>query len=905
MIERLARRLELEPHELRHALTLALVLFGITSSYTLVKTARDSLYLSRLPAQSLPYVYLGVGGLTLLVSQVVAKLTRRVPTWVTLVAAAAIASVSLAAFAPFFRSERGWLPVAFYLWVNVYGLILVSQFWAFTNSISDPRLAKRIFGMIGGGGILGGLIGGLTASALGPALGLDALAFSAALLVALVVPLIVTGVRRGHTPAEAVAARPERTQSPWSSSYVRWLAIASLCSVIITGVLDYQLKVEIQNRYPTRTALAQFFGMFYTAMNLGALAVQMIVTRWSLSTLGASSSSLVLPAGLGIGAVATLLAPGALTVLGTRLWDQIIRLSLNKAAVELFYFPLEPALRRHAKAVIEAGLERVGDGIAGLMILGIGIAFGVDTWTIAVLIVVVVAIWLVAWYELRRGYERELSRTLNRLHVDPEQMTIRLRERRLLKEMVRLLDSPYERVVMHGMDLLEDSAMPLLEKRLPRLVEHASARVRGRALELIATFQTDSAREQVRALLNDEDPAVRLGALRATCALGRGRPTRTLDPFFDDQDPRLRATALQCLVQFAPAEEDARVHDILEPRLRDGATARRIEAVEALAVAPTQSRLHDLLTPLLADPDLEVRNAALRAAASGKRREHIPMLIEALGKSETERAARAGLAAMGEIVVGTLADLLVDTGVRIEVRREIPRVLREIPTSESILALFRFRDRSDMVLTYRVLKACNRIRRANPEIAFPSEQVREDLEYEVRTYWLGFLQRRAFTSVEGGSAETFLSAVLDERLAQTLNRVFRRLALIYPPDTIYAAYRGRGSGKPHLRGNALEYLETALSAEDRELVLPLLDDTPDEEQLPRAQERFGLREPSYAEALQECLNGTDSWLRVCALYVVGYRRERALAELVQVNLQAEDPRVRETAAWAQNALAAG
>src|SRR5436190_19894870 len=148
MIERVAHRLRLEPHELRHGLTLASMLFGITSSYTLVKTARDSLYLSLLPAQTLPYVYLAVGLVTLVTSQIFALLTRRLPAWITLASVALLTVASLIAFAPNFQRQEQWVPVAFYVWVNVYGLILVSQFWAFANSIADPRVAKRIFGLV-------------------------------------------------------------------------------------------------------------------------------------------------------------------------------------------------------------------------------------------------------------------------------------------------------------------------------------------------------------------------------------------------------------------------------------------------------------------------------------------------------------------------------------------------------------------------------------------------------------------------------------------------------------------------------------------------------------------------------------------------------------------------------------
>jgi hypothetical protein len=42
-----------------------------------------------------------------------------------------------------------WILVIFYLYVNAYGLIVVSQFWLYTNSRSDPRAMKRMGGVVG------------------------------------------------------------------------------------------------------------------------------------------------------------------------------------------------------------------------------------------------------------------------------------------------------------------------------------------------------------------------------------------------------------------------------------------------------------------------------------------------------------------------------------------------------------------------------------------------------------------------------------------------------------------------------------------------------------------------------------------------------------------------------------
>jgi hypothetical protein len=59
----------------------------------------------------------------------------------------------------------------------------------------------------------------------------------------------------------------------------------------------------------------------------------------------------------------------------------------------------------------------------------------------------------------------------------------------------------------------------------------------------------------------------------------------------------------------------------------------------------------------------------------------------------------------------------------------------------------------------------------------------------------------------------------------------------------------------------------------------------------------------YEDSLAAILQGDDAWLRAVALYVVGARRERAMAPFVDSNLATADPRVRDAARWARLVLA--
>ena len=904
LLTRWMRRLELKPDEASRAVTLGLILGGITCSYTLTKTVRDAFFLAKLPAAKLPYVFLAVGVLTAVASIFFSRLTRRRASWEGLAWVSTLGALSLGVFAQLFRLEKSWVPIAFYLWVNVYGLILVSEFWLFANSISHPREARRTFGPVGSAGIVGGLIGGLVAAPLARMWSLPSLLLVAALLQAGVAVLV--RLRASHTEtAEPVQAMPARTIDAIQHPYVRWLALAAICSVMVTGVLDYLFKVEIQQRYASSTAqLASFLGLFYTATNLAAIALQWFGTGWMMRTMGAAWASSLLPAGLALGAGLIFVFPGFAAVTASRFWDQVVRTSLSRSTGELFYFPLEPGLRRKAKALIGAGLERLGDGFAGLVILGASVAMGASMAVLVGVVVVLIAVWALAWTRVKSGYVAELGRNLRRLNLEGHKSKVSLREASLMQEMTRLLASPYERIVIHGIELLEETSPELVEASMGQLLEHPSAAVRSRALRFLRAHPTAELAPRLGALVQDADPEVQIEALSTLGVMQGTDPFDAVRVYLESSEERIRKAAILAVTENAPRESEGRLRITLERMLDQGRAPDRVTVAEALARRPAPSELHELLTPLLTDPELAVRTAAMRSAGRAQRRTHVPILIDALGARPTEDAARFALATLGDRVVGTLGDYLCDVTVPLPVRHAIPRALGEIHTQASVDALFRCRDREDVRLAYRVLKASNRIRSSGAEVVFPRMLVTEDIEFDVRSHLFALVHYRSSPiGLAKQSAERLLVVALNERMEFALDRVFRRLALLYPSGDVLAAWQGVQSSQPRLRGNAIEYLENALAQDHRKLVLPLVDDGGDAARLRLADQTYGFRPGRFEDTLAALLQSDDAWLRACALFVVGSRKERALMPLVETNLATLNTLVRETANWARVALA--
>jgi AAA family ATP:ADP antiporter len=104
--------------------------------------------------------------------------------------------VLLVVFWFLFQTSQAWVPVLFYLFGLLLGILLISQFWTLANVIYDPRQAKRVFGFIGGGAPLGGMAGSAILTAFTAGFGTTNLLLLSAGLLTLAAAATVTVIRR-------------------------------------------------------------------------------------------------------------------------------------------------------------------------------------------------------------------------------------------------------------------------------------------------------------------------------------------------------------------------------------------------------------------------------------------------------------------------------------------------------------------------------------------------------------------------------------------------------------------------------------------------------------------------------------------------------------------------------------
>ncbi|HET9452614.1 MAG TPA: MFS transporter, partial [Aggregicoccus sp.] len=402
---------------LRHAATAsprrrAWSAFGVlglmVAGHAVLETARDTLFLSELPPRRLPLLYLAVAAVTVLLSHLRSERLRVGSRKGVLAPSLAGASaVTLGFWALVGQGGTGAL-YALYLWSALFVSLVVVQFWLLVDEHFTITQARRAYGFIAAGSLVGAATGALLARAavalLEPRalLGLSAALIAlAALAASLILPARATagrGAQEGAVPPPG----GEPLRSVLHQPYFRHLGLLLALAAVVGTVVDFLFKSTVVASLPTRSLGAAFATAALLQSVLG-LAAQLLLTGWLLRRVGVTRALLVLPLCLALGTVGLAVGGGLVAAFALKSIDAALRQSLQRTGVELLYLPVEDGLRRRVKPVLDVFGQRLGQALAGAGLL-VADAAGATPRALALAVLGLVGVWLGITRLIHTGY---------------------------------------------------------------------------------------------------------------------------------------------------------------------------------------------------------------------------------------------------------------------------------------------------------------------------------------------------------------------------------------------------------------------------------------------------------------------------------------------------------------------
>lgn len=887
----------------------------ILVTYYFLKPARDSLFLVKLGAGQLPIVFILIAIVVVPVTTLYAKASRslvlnKLLTWTTLIVIA-----NLLILRWLLRADQSWIFYFFYIWVSIYGILMTSQFWLFANLVFDAAQAKRIFALIGLGGILGATTGGEVTSLVINHMGVrteNLLFFCMGLLaVSLGILNVIWSVKKrdGEGHASRMRAEGRRIDKKKEniadmfrmigrSRHLVYIVGIIAMTMMTASFVDFQFKSVSVEAFPAKEDLTSFLGKFYGRLSIVSLLLQFLFTNRFVRLLGVGGAILFLPAGLLLGSLAMFIYPGLIAGVLLRGADGSLMYSIDKTGRELLFLPVPLEVKKRTKLFIDMFVDRWFRGLAGALLLLFTLALHFSVRQLSLVVLVFLAVWCTLALLIRKEYVNAFRRALEKREIDLNELRINPDEAATRKTLIAVLNGDNERQINFALEMLASVKDPEVLSAVKPLVQHESADVRLNAVKVLQNQDEVSLLPDIERLLKDSEVEVRLQAMRFLCRHSAQGAVPVLDAFLDDEDPSIQAAALVCASELEAYEENRIIGaGVIEELLAlegDNGVECRMQVARALASSKSAA-MKSYLHRMLDDPAPAVVEQAIHSASRTTDREFIPVLIKNLNSREFRVAARRALAAYGERILGTLIDHFRDDTVPMAVRRNIPRIISDIPSQQSVDALTENLSVPDPRLKYHVVKALNRLRKNYSGLYFKQERVKAAIIEESSSYYqiLQILCRQR--AGNEGSPSRLLQKALEEKLDQNLERIFRLLALRYEPDDIYNAYQGFVGSRKDLRANAVEFLDNVLAKDLKKYLFPIVDQDSVETTVRRGRQLFDLHIRDIDQGLELLIKGRDAWLKACAMYAAGASPPQALRPIIEEAKLDPNPIVRETA----------
>jgi AAA family ATP:ADP antiporter len=399
---------------------LALNVFLLLSAYYIIKPVREALILTEGSAEIKSYASAGQAILLLGVVPLYAALASRLPRRPLINAVTVFFAACLGLF--FVLGNLGVpLGIVFYLWVGIFNLMVVAQFWSFANDLYTPEEGKRLFAIVAFGASAGAVLGSTAVKQLIEAMGVypPLLIAGGVLLCSLVLTNTVDARERRRAAgrgrsAEASAeadkpvAKGDAFKLVLGTPYLLLIALMILFLNWVNTTGEYVLgrvvgqaadrAVDAAMTADPGAVKEQFIGTFYadffSVVNLVGLLVQLFLVSRILKYLGVRIALLILPVIAFAGYGLLVFYPVLSVVRWAKTAENATDYSLQNTLRGVLFLPTTREQKYKAKQAIDTFFVRAGDVLsAGVVALGTQV-LAVGTTGFAAFNLVLVAVWL-------------------------------------------------------------------------------------------------------------------------------------------------------------------------------------------------------------------------------------------------------------------------------------------------------------------------------------------------------------------------------------------------------------------------------------------------------------------------------------------------------------------------------
>jgi AAA family ATP:ADP antiporter len=423
---------DVKPGEGLTALLLTLNVFLLLTSYYIIKPVREALILAGGGAEL--KAYLAAGQMLVMIGavKVFAHLAESLPRKKLINSVTLFFTACLVVFYVLAQLELP-LGAVFFVWVGVFNLMVIAQFWSFANDVYTKEEGERLFAIVAFGASSGAVFGSYITGRLIEALGTYQMLLMAGAVLA--TSLLLTAVvdarsRRQPPVAEAASEAPSSpAEEPemgkegafrlvLQNRYLLSIALLVLLLNWVNTTGEYILSKTVARAAADavssgaagglneRDFIGKFYADFFAVVNLAGMLVQLFAVSRIIKYLGVRVGLLVLPVIAFCGYTILAFFPILVAVRWAKTAENATDYSLYNTVRQALFLPTTREQKYKAKQAIDTFFARAGDVLqAVLVFVGVNLLM-FETQHFAMFNLALVAVWIALAVAVGRGYNR-------------------------------------------------------------------------------------------------------------------------------------------------------------------------------------------------------------------------------------------------------------------------------------------------------------------------------------------------------------------------------------------------------------------------------------------------------------------------------------------------------------------
>jgi len=410
------------------AFSMGLFFFLTTATFWAMKPMKRSLLISYHKEHPLELLGAHLGGAqaeqlakvvnvlaALLLAIIFSQLSRRLEPRYIVAVFCAILVVAFLVFANLLGSGGAVTIWSFYTFGDMFNTLMVTLFWALMHDSIEAHAAKRLYGVVGLGGLTGGLVGATLVRSSVATLGRENV------LLLCIVPTVLIGIigffyARHNESRRAKFVQRDRRSQPvttaeisnvrdrslfgglWrlaSSKYLLAICLLVAFYEIASSIVDFQLGAMVERYVSDSLERDRYFGLIAQAQGVLSILVQLFLTGFVMKRFGVGAALLVLPFAILCGSLGFLLLPTLPFAALMAVSDNSMNYSINQSAKEALYVPTMVEDKYEAKAFIDMFVQRLAKVVAVGLNLGLVAYVSMEQvrW-LSVASILVLALWI-------------------------------------------------------------------------------------------------------------------------------------------------------------------------------------------------------------------------------------------------------------------------------------------------------------------------------------------------------------------------------------------------------------------------------------------------------------------------------------------------------------------------------